>query len=65
MIELKALKKFWVITINQNDSTIVHHGVVDAGQAFATGQPCVEEYDNEADYIERLSELGIEVEISL
>ena len=61
MIKINALQPLYCITINQNDSSIIHHGRVDAGQELVTGQPALEEYDNEADYLARLAELGVVV----
>lgn len=48
----------WFICRNE-DNTIIHYLFNEANHEIATGQPIVEEYDNEADWIERLKELGI------
>jgi hypothetical protein len=63
MVELKAISDFWFITINEADSTVIHHGKVEGGQSFITGQPSIEEYANELDYIERLTELGVQLPV--
>ena len=48
----------WFICRNE-DLTVIHYFVNPANNEMATGQPIVEEYDNEADWLERLKELGI------
>lgn len=48
----------WFIFRNE-DNTVIHYTFVNANHEIATGQPIVEEFDNEADWIERLKELGI------
>ena len=48
----------WFICGNE-DLTIIHHFFHKANHEIATGQPIVEEFDNEADWIIRLAELGI------
>ena len=41
---------------------IVHYAQVEDGQTFDSGQPIIEEFDNETEWIERLNELGIDYE---
>ena len=48
----------WMIALN-NDESLIFYDFINAGNAFATGQPIIEEYDNEADWLVRLAELGI------
>jgi len=48
----------WFICRNE-DLTVIHYFFNPANNEMDTGQPIVEEYDNKADWIERLKELGI------
>ena len=48
----------WFICRNE-DLAIIHYFFNPANHEMATGQPIVEEFDNEADWIIRLAELGI------
>ena len=48
----------WFIARNE-DSTIVHYGFAPEGTDIDTGQPVVEEFNNRADWLARLLELGI------
>jgi len=48
----------WMIALN-NDASLIFYDFINAGNAFATGQPIVEEYNNEAEWLLRLKELGI------
>ena len=48
----------WFIARNE-DSTIVHYGFSPKGTDIDTGQPVVEEFNNKADWLARLLELGI------
>ena len=40
----------------------VHHGYVKSGTNLDTGQPKVEKFDTEKEYLARLKELGVEPE---
>lgn len=40
----------------------VHYGELEVGQEIVTGQNNLEIFDNEEEYTQRLSELGIEIE---
>ena len=51
-------KDMWFICRNE-DLTVIHYFFNPANNEMDTGQPIVEEYDNEADWLERLKELGI------
>ncbi len=48
----------WFICRNE-DNTVIHYFFNPANNQVGTGQPIVEEYTNEADWLERLKELGI------
>ena len=48
----------WFICRNE-DLTVIHYFFNPANNEMDTGQPIVEEYDNESDWLERLKELGI------
>jgi len=48
----------WFICRNE-DLSVIHYFFNSANCEMATGQPIVEEYDNEADWLVRLAELGI------
>ena len=48
----------WFIAKNE-DNSVIHYGYCPANTELDTGQPIVEEYDNEADWLVRLTELGI------
>ena len=48
----------WFICRNK-DNTVIHYFFNPANHEMATGQPIVEEYTNEADWLIRLKELGI------
>ncbi len=48
----------WFICGNE-DLTIIHYFFNPANHEMATGQPIVEEYYNEANWLIRLAELGI------
>ena len=48
----------WMIALN-NDASLIYYDFINAGNGFANGQPIIEEYDNEADWLIRLKELGI------
>jgi hypothetical protein len=48
----------WFICRNE-DNTVIHYFFNPANNQVGTGQPIIEEFDNEADWLERLKELGI------
>ena len=48
----------WIIALN-NDASLIFYDFINAGNSFATGQPIIEEFDNEAAWLVRLAELGI------
>lgn len=48
----------WFICRNE-DLTVIHYFFNPANNEMDTGQPIVEEFTNEADWLERLKELGI------
>ena len=48
----------WFICRNE-DLTVIHYFFNPANNEMNTGQPIVEEFTNEADWLERLKELGI------
>ena len=48
----------WFICRNE-DNTVIHYFFNPANNQVGTGLPIIEEYDNEADWLERLKELGI------
>ena len=48
----------WFICRNE-DLTVIHYFFNHANNEMDTGQPIVEEYDNESDWLVRLKELGI------
>ena len=48
----------WFICRNE-DLTVIHYFFNSANSEMATGQPIIEEYTNEADWLIRLKELGI------
>jgi len=48
----------WFICRNE-DLTVIHYFFNPANNQMDTGQPIVEEYTNEADWLARLAELGI------
>ena len=58
-MDKKVTKDTWYIA---TDGDIYHYGYCPKGTQLSTGLPTVEEYDNEADYLERLAELGIEIQ---
>ena len=45
--------------IAHNGSDIVHYGSYEQGQAFDSGQPIIEKFDDKDLWVERLTELGI------
>lgn len=47
--------------IAHNGKDIVHYGSYEEGQAFNSGQPIIEKFDDENLWIERLTELGIKL----
>jgi len=57
MIEIPNIDT-WFICRNE-DLTVIHYFFNPANNQVGTGQPIIEEYDNEADWIIRLKELGI------
>lgn len=48
----------WLICLNE-DLSVIHYFFNPAHVKYATGQPIIEEFTNEADWLERLKELGI------
>lgn len=48
----------WFIAHNA-DYSVVHYGWVSKGKELDSGQPIIEEFDNEAAWLIRLAELGI------
>ena len=48
----------WFICRNE-DLTVIHYFFNPANNEMDTGQPIVEEYTNESDWLIRLKELGI------
>ena len=48
----------WFICRNE-DNTVIHYFFNPANNQIGTGQPIVEEFTNEADWLARLKELGI------
>lgn len=53
-------KDTWFIAHNNVD--VFHYGFAEIGKALDTGQPILEEFDNEVDWLDRLSELNISTE---
>jgi hypothetical protein len=51
----------WFIARASDNSTI-HHGFCPVGTRLDSGQEIVEEYLNEVDYLNRLGELGVQIE---
>ena len=45
--------------IAHNGGDIVHHGYNEAGATIETGQPFLEVFENEAEYLARLIELNV------
>jgi hypothetical protein len=60
-IRLYISKPIWYIA--HNDIDTFHFGYCELGE-IASGQPLCETFTNEQDWIERLAELGQEVEIT-
>ena len=58
MLRQTVDKDTWYIAHNE-DLTIIHYGFCPEGTALDSGQPIIEEFDNEADWLIRLDELGI------
>lgn len=48
----------WFICRNE-DNSVIHYFFNPANNQVGTGLPIIEEYDNEADWLVRLKELGI------
>ena len=48
--------------IAHNGNDIVHYAQVADDEIFISGQPIIEEYENETEWINRLKELGVEYE---
>jgi len=55
---MKVEKKTWYIA-HDNDKTF-HYGVCEVGTNLDTGQPYLEEYYTEKEWIDRLAEFNIE-----
>ena len=53
-------KDTWFIAHNSVD--IFHYGFVEKDKALDTGQPILEEFDTEEEWLVRLSELNIDIE---
>ena len=58
MIHQTVSEDTWYIVYLQ-DETIIYYGFCPTGTRLDSGMPVVEEFDNEADWLERLKELGI------
>jgi hypothetical protein len=54
-----AISDFWWISYTGD---IKHYGKVSTGQQLTTSQENYEEFDNEADYLKRCEELGIDAD---
>ena len=52
----------WFIAKNENN-TVIHYGLCEVGQVTETGQPILETYENESDWLNRLGELEIFINI--
>lgn len=50
----------WWIAKSEDDS-VIHYGTVDESNVVETGQPILESYDNENDWLIRLQQLGVEL----
>lgn len=48
----------WFIAHNA-DYSVIHYGWVAKGRELDSGQPIIEEFDNEAAWLVKLAELGI------
>ncbi len=58
MINNTGVERYYIA---HNNNDVVHYSRVCAGCEFSTGQPFIEEFDNEAEWIARINELkGIE-----
>lgn len=55
-----AINKTYFIARSE-DNTVIHNGEVDAGITIQTGQPILEVTEDEAEYIARCEELGVEL----
>ena len=56
---MKQTKDTYFIAHGANS---VHYGFVKAGTNLNTGQPTLEKFDTESQYLARLKELGVEPE---
>ena len=50
----------WWIAKSEDDS-VIHYGTVDENNIVETGQPILESYNNENDWLIRLQQLGVEL----
>ena len=55
---MKVDKKTWYIA--HDNETIVHYGVCEIGTNLDSGQPYLEEFLTEQEWLDRLSEFDIE-----
>ena len=55
----EAEQDMWFIA-KSSDNIIIHPGFVELGTRIDTGLEELEEFDNEKDWLDRLTELGIE-----
>ena len=44
------------------DNSVVHYCFCEEGTSFDSGQPIVEQFNNEEEYLNRLTELNINIE---
>ena len=58
MVHKTVDKDTWYI-VYLEDKSKIFYGFCPNGTRLDSGMPIVEEYDNEADWLERLKELGI------
>ena len=54
-------QNIWFIAKN-NDNSIIHYGFAGAGTDMSVGQPIIETFNNEQDYLNRLIELNVNLE---
>ncbi len=59
MKDLMFNEKKWVLA--HNEDNIIHYVELEAGQHFATGQPVVEIFEDKVDCVDRIIDLGYNV----
>jgi hypothetical protein len=60
IIRNEVTTKWWIVY--GEDKSVIHYGVTEVGSETSSGQPSYEIFDTEQEYLNKLTELNINIE---